>query len=103
MKRSERAKQFMPFSALKRFSEELEKAEKILCEKRELLDDEAEEINRQLSNIETGSKIEIEYYSLGEYVKIIGMVEKTDKIFRTIRVDGIDIKIPNIASVKIII
>ena len=45
MKRSERAKQFIPFSALKGLDEELTRAEKVLCQKRELLEDEAEELN----------------------------------------------------------
>ena len=86
MKRSDRAKQFMMFSALKGFQEELKKAEKNPCRKRELLEDEAEELNRMLASIEPGSK-----------------VEKIDYTFRTMTISGREIKFFNIAALKIIL
>lgn len=93
MKRSERAKQFIPFSALKGLDEELTRAEKVLCQKRELLEDEAEELNRKLTDIEAGSRIEIEYYRMGEYVKKKGTVKRVDDVYRVIEVDDKKIKI----------
>lgn len=101
MKRSERAKQFIPFSALKRLDEELTRAEKVLCQKRELLEDEAEELNRKLTDIEAGSRIEIEYYRMGEYVKKKGTVKRVDDVYRVIEVDDKKIKISSIVSVKV--
>jgi len=101
MRRSERAKQFMPFSALKGLAEELEKAEKVLCAPKELLDDEVEELNRRIADIEVGSMVEVEYYHFGEYVTVLGRVKKLDKISRIIRVEDTDIKISNIISVKL--
>ena len=101
MKRSERAKQFIPFSALKGLDEELTRAEKVLCHKRELLDDEAEELNRKLTDIEAGSRIEIEYYRMGEYVKKKGTVKRVDDVYRVIEVDDKKIKISSIVSVKV--
>ena len=101
MKRSERAKQFIPFSALKGLDEELTRAEKVLCQKRELLEDEAEELNRKLTDIEAGSRIEIEYYRMGEYVKKKGTVQRVDDVYRVIEVDDKKIKISSIVSVKV--
>ena len=101
MKRSERAKQFIPFSALKGLDEELTRAEKVLCQKRELLEDEAEELNRKLTDIEAGSRIEIEYYRMGEYVKKKGTVKRVDDVYRVIEVDDKKIKISSIVSVKV--
>ena len=101
MKRSERAKQFIPFSALKGLDEELTRAEKVLCQKRELLEDEAEELNRKLTDIEAGSRIEIEYYRMGEYVKKKGTVKRVDVVYRVIEVDDKKIKISSIVSVKV--
>lgn len=103
MKRSDRAKQFMMFSALKGFQEELKKAEKNPCRKRELLEDEAEELNRTLASIEPGSIVEAEHYSLGEYLKTSGKVEKIDYTFRTMIIAGREIKFFNIAALKIIL
>ena len=101
MKRSERAKQFIPFSALRGFYEELTRAEKVLCQKRELLEDEAEELNRKLTDIEAGSRIEIEYYRMGEYVKKKGTVKRVDDVYRVIEVDDKKIKISSIVSLKV--
>ena len=101
MKRSERAKQFIPFSALKWLDEELTRAEKVLCQKRELLEDEAEELNRKLTDIEAGSRIEIEYYRMGEYVKKKGTVKRVDDVYRVIEVDDKKIKISSIVSLKV--
>ena len=101
MKRSERAKQFIPFSALKGLDEELTRAEKVLCQKRELLEDEAEELNRKLTDIEAGSRIEIEYYRMGEYVKKKGTVKRVYDVYRVIEVDDKKIKISSIVSVKV--
>lgn len=101
MKRSERAKQFIPFSALKGLDEELKRAEKVLCQKRELLEDEAEELNRKLTDIEAGSRIEIEYYRMGEYVKKKGTVKRVDDVYRVIEVDDKKIKISSIVSLKV--
>lgn len=100
MKRSERAKQFIPFSALKGLDEELTRAEKVLCQKREL-EDEAEELNRKLTDIEAGSRIEIEYYRMGEYVKKKGTVKRVDDVYRVIEVDDKKIKISSIVSLKV--
>ena len=101
MKRSERAKQFIPFSALKGLDEELTRAEKVLCQKRELLEDEAEELNRKLTDIEAGSRIEIEYDRMGEYVKKKGTVKRVDDVYRVIEVDDKKIKISSIVSLKV--
>ena len=101
MKRSERAKQFIPFSALKGLDEEHTRAEKVLCQKRELLEDEAEELNRKLTDIEAGSRIEIEYYRMGEYVKKKGTVKRVDDVYRVIEVDDKKIKISSIVSLKV--
>ena len=101
MKRSERAIQFIPFSALKGLDEELTRAEKVLCQKRELLEDEAEELNRKLTDIEAGSRIEIEYYRMGEYVKKKGTVKRVDDVYRVIEVDDKKIKISSIVSLKV--
>ena len=100
MKPEERAKQFLPFASLKGLDEKLKEAEKTFTEKRELLDDEIESLNRRLAEIETGSVIEAEYYALGRYVKITGRVEKIDYTYRRIQVDGKTIMTDNIVSLK---
>ena len=70
---------------------------------RELLEDEAEDLIRMLASIEPGSIVEAEHYSLGEYLKTSGKVEKIDYTFRTMTISGREIKFFNIAALKIIL
>lgn len=51
MSRENRAKQFMPFAALKGLEEALEKKEKIVVPKAELCDDYKEQLDFRLSQM----------------------------------------------------
>ncbi len=76
MNRVDRAKQFLPFDALKGLKEELEKREKetLKCEKKELSEYETEQINEKLKKA-NGVNLQVEYYKNGEYVKIEGIAK----------------------------
>lgn len=69
MDRSLRAKQFLPFSAVKGLDEALERKriEKEKDEKKVILSDVEDEINRELNFLEDGDLVFIEYYDDGEY------------------------------------
>ena len=51
MSKEDRAKQFMPFAALKGHQEALRKKEKIVVEKMELSDEYKEELDRKLRQV----------------------------------------------------
>lgn len=76
MNRIDRAKQFLPFDALKGLREELEKREKeyAKCEKRELSEYEAEKLNEKIKKI-NDCFVKIKYYKNGEYVTVSGTVK----------------------------
>ncbi|MGN1206635.1 MAG: YolD-like family protein [Eubacterium sp.] len=76
MPRETRAKQFMPFAALKGFEEALEKKEKIVVPKAELCDDYKEELDYQLSQMHCGDMISVIYFSNDSYVRITGILSK---------------------------
>lgn len=92
MSREERAKQFMPFAALKGFEEELKKQEKVIVEKVELTEERKEELDRAFSQIRRRDMVEVIYYKDGEYLRLEGMVSKidTDSGFLTV----VNTKIP---------
>ena len=50
-KKADRAKLFIPFDALKGLKEALREKEKVLCEKKELTEEEIEEISFTLKTI----------------------------------------------------
>ena len=58
MNRQERAKQFMPFDALKGLQEELRKKEIEYEEKKEMCDTSLEELENEFNKLEVGNTVE---------------------------------------------
>ena len=75
---SDRARQFMPFSALKGFYEMLREKERVVVEKKEMSDDWAEVLSRKVHGIGVGMMVKAVYYSNGEYVSVEGLVTDID-------------------------
>ena len=98
---SERAKQFMPFAALKGLSEALAAKEKIVVPRIELSEDMAEELNRRFYCLEEGKRAEIVYYSAGEYIRMAGLVAKIDIDARKLQIVNKKIPIENIVDISV--
>ena len=92
MSREERAKQFMPFAALKGYPEALQKKEKIVVPKVELSEDYQEELNRILLQVKVNDMITVTYFQKDDYLKGTGMVSKIDKSARFLQI--VHTKIP---------
>ena len=86
MSREDRAKQFMPFAALKGYSEALRKKERIIVPRRELSEEYGEELDRKLRQVQEGEMVSVIYYCRGAYVRLTGKVAKIDKEARMIRI-----------------
>lgn len=102
MKKSERAKQFLAFSALKGLEEELAEVEFEPCRQCELLEDEAEELNRKLCLLQCGNEVKVRHYKDGRYVTTIGKLIKIDHVYNTLKINDMVIKTANIISIDII-
>ena len=83
---SDRAKQFMPFSALKGLDEALRAKEKIVVPKVELSPEMAEELDYKMHLLEKGKMVTVIYFSNGEYVKVTGLVARIDETSRVIQI-----------------
>ena len=94
-----RAKQFMPFAALKGYEEALRRKEKILVEKVELAEEYQEELNWQLRSIEQGSMVTVTYYQEGGYVQLTGLVSQRDVDRRKLRVVNTPIAFEDICQI----
>lgn len=83
---SERAKQFMPFSALKGLEEAIAEKERLrrLTPRIELSDDAAERLDRRLCALAKGDTVVLKYYHEGEYLTATGRITRLDKTFRTL-------------------
>lgn len=95
MSREERAKQFMPFGALKGYSEALAKKEKQILPRKELSEESLETLNRRLTKMEVGEKIYVLYYAGGEYRTRIGIFGGVDSAGR-LKIGGESIFLKNI-------
>ena len=100
MPREERAKQFMPFAALKGYPEALRKKEKITVPKVELSEDAAQELDRKLRQVCKNDIITVVYFSEGEYLKQTGMVSRMDVTARVLKVVNTKIRFDDILEIE---
>lgn len=97
---SERAKQFMPFAALKGLPEALAEKEKIRVPKVEISDDMAVELDRKMHFMKCGKKATVIYYSQEEYLKITGLISRIDETSRILQIVNTKIPFDDILDVE---
>ena len=78
MQNNERARQFMPFDALKGYKEAILEKQKVIVEKKEVSEDDAIVISRKLNQIKIGDMIKIIYYDMDEYLCVEGLISKVN-------------------------
>lgn len=103
MPQIQRAKQFAPFDALTGLRQALKEKEKIRVPRKEISEDMAEEIDKNLRILEIGKIITLVWYnSLEEsYIQITGAVTNIDAKKRFIQVEEIVICFDDIYSIQI--
>lgn len=100
MERAHRAKQFMPFDALKGFREALAEKERIVVPKRELSEEQKVELDFKLHQIKKRDMITVEYFQNGEYVQVTGMVSRMDTTSKVLKIVNTKISFDNISDLK---
>ena len=86
MNNSDRARQFMPFAALKGYEELVKQQEKVITRKKELSEYKAELLSKKISSVKKGDIVKIVYYAGDGYIKTEGMVSSVDFNFRILTV-----------------
>ena len=99
MSTADRAKQFMPFSALKGLEDALKEKEKIIVPKIELSEDNAIELDRKMHAIKRGKIATIVYYDNENYLKITGMVAQIDENKRIMQIVNTKINFDDIYDI----
>lgn len=100
MSRAERAKQFMPFDALKGLREALKEKEKIIVPKVELSEYAKSILDRKLQQVEKNDMITVVYFEKGEYLKVTGMVSRLDISSRNLKVVNTKIAFDDIYDIQ---
>ncbi len=97
-----RAKQFLPFDALKGLQEALREKEQEQEEKIELSEESLLELNNSFNKIEIGSKVKIKFYKNNRYVEISGIITNIDYIKKKIQIENFqNINITDIVSISV--
>ncbi len=83
-----RAKQFLPFDALKGLKEELRKKETEHQERIELSEESLIELENKFNSIEKGCSIKIRYYKNTSYIELTGLITGIDYIRKKIQINN---------------
>ena len=96
----ERAKQFMPFAALRGLPDALAAREKVLVPKVELSPEIEEELDRRMHLLAKGQMATIIYFHKGEYIKITGLVARIDETSRLLQIVNTKIQFEDILQIE---
>ena len=99
---NKRAKQFMPFNSLTGYFDLILEAQKIKEDKRDLTEDELEDLNKKIHMIKKGTMIKIKYYDTDSYVIKEGIVTSINPEYRYITVIKERIFLDNILFFEIL-
>ncbi|MCR5215422.1 MAG: YolD-like family protein [Lachnospiraceae bacterium] len=102
MSREQRAKQFMPFAALKGLPEALAAKERIVVPRIELSEEALLELDEIMHSLKPGDMITITYYENQEYLQKTGLVARIDKTARLLQVVNTKILFQDIRSIEIL-
>lgn len=85
----ERARQFMPFAALKGFDDMVREQERKAEPRREMTEERACALSWAIAALRKGDRIRAVHYANGRYRELVGKVESVDRTFRTLRAGGV--------------
>lgn len=104
MNKVERAKQFLPFDALKGLREELESREEKMSRvpHHDLSEERMEELSAVISRLYKGSQINMTFYLAGHYYELIGTVSNVNIIYKYILIGEEKVFFDDIYSLSLV-
>ena len=102
MDRAERAKQFMPFAALKGYEDALREKERVVVPKIELSEEMKDELDFIMHNIQKSDMIKVIYFHEDEYLQVTGLISRLDADAGILKVVNTKIEFENILKLEII-
>ena len=101
MTRASRAKQFLPFDALKGFQEAINEKQIKYDDKKELTEESYIRLEEEWNKIDEESIVRIKYYKNKKYVDIQGKVTNIDYVRKRIKVNEENINICDIIDIEV--
>lgn len=99
----DRAMQFLPFNSLEGYYDIINEASYVKEERKELTEDEIDNLNNKMMLIKEKMIVKITYYKDDGYQNIVGMVSFIDKALKSIRIIKTKIYFSDILNIEIII
>lgn len=96
----DRARQFMPFAALKGYYELVRAEERIVQPRHVLTDEEATALSAAIARLRKGDMARVTYYDADAYVSACGAVTGIDTAMRTLRIVKTTIAFDDILSLE---
>lgn len=84
--KASRAKQFLPFAALKGYYEEIRERSRVIEPRRERTDDENNHLSEISSQLKKGMMVKVKYYHVDAYETLEGLITHIDLTFRTVTI-----------------
>ena len=98
----DRAKQFLPFDALKGFREAISTMEEIRESKKDLSIDELNDLDNKIKFIKKNDLIKVKYFYLDDYIETIDTLKKVDNIYKRIILKNSKISFDDIMDIELI-
>ena len=98
----QRAQQFQPYDALRGFNDLLRQQERIIIPKKELSEDDYEELNDKASQLQVGKMVSIIHYESNEYVQTTGILSSLDVEKKILQVVKTRIHLKDIVHIDIL-
>ena len=104
MRREDRAKQFLPFDAMKGLYEALHRQEELAerVERISLSEEDADTISVTLTRLSCGDRVNVTFFREGRYLTRSGIMTAFDEVKRMLSVAGDDIPIEDLLAIEIV-
>lgn len=99
--RATRAQMFQSYDALKGFKEILREQERIIVPKKELSEDDLEQLDYKIHQVKVGQIIKIIYYDKNQYVQLEGIVSKINLDTKMLMIVKKKVNIMNIIEINL--
>lgn len=97
---AERARQFMPFAALKGYDEMIENASRTAQPRETLTEEKAAALSELIKTVKKGDMIRVSYYSGDGYVTASGLVSAVDLTLKYVKIIKAKINFADIRDVE---
>lgn len=97
---ADRARQFMPFAALRGYEERIREKEYVPEPKKPLTEEDALRLSERMGALRKGDIVEVRYYENGAYRNLKGAVSDIDAVHRRLRIVKSTIEFDDIADIE---